>query len=286
MKKWRTSMKDFLKNTALIIIGSFIVGLSINVFFVPSHLLGGGITAIAILINAETGFNIALFTLLANIPIFIAAYVLVDRKFFINSLIGMISMTIALRLTEWVPVISNNLITCVIAGGVMGGIGGGMVLRQNGSDGGSDIILRILYKYFSISMGITNLLINAVILSVSAYFLGIDLVVASIASIYISSKVLNYIVEGLNYKRSITIVATNADEISDALIKEFEKGVTILEGKGGYSGEIKKIIMCTINPYQTPKLRAIVLKIEPTAFITITESSSVIGGGFKDKSLE
>jgi len=198
----------------------------------------------------------------------------------------MLSMTISLRLTEWVPVVSHNLITCVIAGGVMGGIGGGIVFRKNGSCGGGDIVLRILYKYFSISMGSANLIINTVILSVSVYFLGIDLVVASIASIYIYSKVMNYIIEGLNHKISITIVAKNADEISGALIKEFEKGVTILEGKGGYSGEIKKIIMCTINPYQTPKLRTIVLRIEPTAFITITESISVIGGGFKNKGLE
>ncbi len=279
-------MKDFLKNSTLIVLGEFIGGLAINEFFVPINLMGGGVTAIGILLNVETGFSIALFTLLINIPIFIAAYVLVDRKFFVNSLIGMISFSLSIRLTENVPVISNSLITCVIAGGVMIGISCGIVLRQNGSGGGIDIVMRVLYKYFSISMGSTNLLINAVILSVSAYFLGIDLAVASIASIFITSKVINYIIEGPNQKISVNIVATYSDKIADKIMNEFGKGVTIIEGKGGYSGDSKDIIFCTINPYQTPKLKSIVLDVDPTAFVTINEGVSVIGGGFKNKRLE
>lgn len=278
-------MANFLRNSTLIVLGEFIGGLAINEFFVPINLLGGGVTAIAILLNYETGFNIALFTFLINIPIFIAAYVLVDRKFFINSLIGMISLSLSIRLTENVPVISNSLITCVIAGGVMVGISCGIVMRQNGSGGGIDIIMRVLYKYFSISMGSTNLLINAVILSVSAYFLGLDIAVASIASIFITSKVINYIIEGPDQKISVNIVATYSDKLADKIMKEFGKGVTIIEGKGGYSGDIKDIILCTIHPYQTPKLKSIVLDVDPTAFVTISEGVSVIGGGFKNKSL-
>lgn len=275
-------MKTIIKTLAFIVLGSFLEGLAVNLFFKSINLLGGGFTALGILLHAKTGFSIALFLLLINIPIFVVAYLLVDREFFMYSLVGLLSVSIALKLTENVPQLSSNLITCVIAGGVMTGIGAGLRYRENGSAGGIDVIIRIINKYFSFSMGGMNLVINAVILTLSSFFLGIDLVIASIATIYISSKILNTILEGPLYKISVNIVSNKACEIAIALTKEFEKGVTILQGRGGYSGESKEIVMCTIYPYQTPKLKSIVLKIEPAAFITINEIMSAIGGGFKE----
>jgi uncharacterized membrane-anchored protein YitT (DUF2179 family) len=92
--------------------------------------------------------------------------------------------------------------------------------------------------------------------------------------------------EGPDQKISVNIVATYSDKIANEIMKEFGKGVTIIEGKGGFSGDAKDIIFCTINPYQTPRLKSIVLDADPTAFVTINEGVSVIGGGFKNKSLE
>lgn len=278
-------MLEIAKNLAFIVLGSFVEGLAVNMFFKPINLVGGGFTALGILLHANTGFSIALFLLLINIPIFLVAYLLVYRKFFLYSLVGMMSFSLALRLTDSAPQLSSSLITCVIAGGIMTGIGAGLRYRENGSAGGIDVIIRIINKYFSYSIGGMNLLVNAVILTLSAYFIGIDLVIASIATIYISSKIMNTIIEGPHYKISVNIVSNKADEIAVALTKEFEKGVTILQGRGGYSGELKEIVMCTIYPYQTPKLKSIVLKIEPSAFITINEIVSAIGGGFKENKL-
>ncbi|WP_027400383.1 YitT family protein [Anaerovorax odorimutans] len=273
------------KKIFLIILGAVIIAFGINLFYVPVNLLGGGITAIAILSNILLGTNIALVTFVLNIPILILGIFLVDKEFVFFSSLGMISMSIALKLTENIPTPSENPITCIIAGGVIIGVGAGIMLRNNGSGGGLDVISRILYKYFSIPMGNSSLGSNALILIFACYFLGIDIVVATIATIFISSTVVNYIIEGINYKRTVIIITEKADEIALALMKEFGRGVTITEVKGAYSGKQKKQMMCAINPYQTPKLRNIVLKIEPTAFVTITESISVIGGGFKNNKL-
>ena len=285
-ERTRDKVLTIIKQLLITILGSAVIGIAINLFYVPAGILGGGLTAIAILLNALIGTNVAYVTLLMNIPVLIAGYFFVDRHFMIFSTIGMFIMTAVIRLTQDIPTPSDNIITCIVAGAICIGVGAGLALRQNSSCGGLDVIARILYKYYSIPMGNTSLMVNAVILAVGCYFLGLDMVVFTILAIFISGRVINYMVEGINYKRTVFIVSEMADEIATALMEEFGKGVTITEAVGAYSGEHQKQIMCAINPYQTPKLRNIVLKLDSRAFVTITESISVIGGGFADKRLD
>jgi len=275
-----------IQKLLITIIGAAMVGVAVNLFYVPGGILGGGLTAIAIMCNILLGTNIALLALILNIPVLIAGYFLVDRPFMIYSSIGMLFMTLTIQLTQAIPTPLVNQLTCIVAGGVCIGVGAGIMLRYNSSCGGMDVVGRILFKYYSIPMGNTSLLANGVILTVGCYFLGLDMVVATILTIFISGRVINYMVEGINYKRTVIIISQNADEIAASLMEEFGRGVTITESIGAYSGETKKQIMCAIAPYQTPKLRNIVLKIDTCAFVTITESISVIGGGFKDRRLD
>lgn len=276
----------FLRKLVIVLAGSFIVGVSVNLFYVPAHLFGGGLTAIAIMCNDLFGWNIALLTLILNIPVLILGWFFVDREFMILSSLGMLGMTAGIHLSAELPPPSDNLFTCLICAGLVVGVGVGIILRQNASCGGVDVIGRILYKYYSISLGNTSLMLNILILGVGCYFFGLDVVAATIVLIFLIGRVINFIVEGINYKRTVIIISQRASQVADALMEEFGKGVTITDCIGAYSGEPKQQVMCAINPYQTPKLRNLVLSIDPRAFVTITESISVIGGGFKDKRLD
>lgn len=283
----RQSKKRYYgKKTALVILGGLIVGVGVTVFYVPGSILGGGITAISILSHELFGTNVALLTLLCNIPILIFGYFVVDREFMILSTVGMLAMTASMQMAELIPVPTENVLTCIIAGGFVVGGGAGIMLRQNGSGAGTDVICRAIYKYSSFPIGNSSLLVNGILVSLGGVVMGVDVAVATIATIFITGRMVNYIVEGVDYKRTVIIICERAGDISQALMEEFGRGVTITEVTGAYSGQKKVQIMCAITPYQTPKLRSIVLRLEPTAFVTITESISVIGGGFRGNKLD
>lgn len=278
-------VKYYLKKILYVVIGGLVCGMGVTVFYVPGSILGGGITAISILSHTLFGTNVALLTLVLNVPVLIFGYFVVDKEFMMFSTVGMFFMTVGMHLAEVIPVPTENVMTCVIAGGFLTGMGGGIMMRQNGSGGGTDVICRAIYKYTSFPLGTASLIINGILVSMGGLVLGIDVAVATIATIFISGRMVNYIVEGVDYKRTVIIICEKSDDIAQALMDEFGRGVTVSEVRGAYSGERKMQLMCAINAYQTPKLRSIVLRNEPTAFVTITESISVIGGGFRSNRL-
>lgn len=279
-------IKYYIKKVLMVIFGGLIVGVGVTVFYVPGSILGGGITAISILCHHVFGTNVALLTLVCNIPILIFGYFVVDREFMLLSTVGMLAMTASMHLAEVIPTPTENVLTCIIAGGFVVGAGAGIMLRQNGSGAGTDVICRAIFKYTSFPLGNASLVINGILVSMGGIVMGIDVAVATIATIFITGRMVNYIVEGVDYKRTVIIICEKAEAIAGALMEEFGRGVTITEVMGAYSGEKKQQLMCAISPYQTPKLRSIVLRIEPTAFVTITESISVIGGGFRGNRLD
>lgn len=272
-----------LKDILLIILGSFIVAVGVQLFYVPGNILGGGITAISIMLHIMTGSNVAITTFILNIPILALGYFLVNRQFMIYSTLGMIGMTGFMKLLEVVPIPSDSLFTCIVSGGLLVGCGGGIMLKCNGSGAGTDVICRIINKYTSFQIGSISLSINAVLVMLAAFSLGLDIAIATITTLFITTRVVNYIVDGLNYKRMVLIITDKGDEIAVALSEEFGRGVTISHVTGAYLGKEKSQIMCTINIHETPRLKKIVLDLDSQAFISMFECTSVIGSSFKSK---
>lgn len=280
----RKSQRPYrLKDILLITLGSFIVAVGVQLFYVPGNILGGGITAISIMMHIMTGSNVAITTFILNIPILVLGYFLVNRQFMIYSTLGMIGMTGFMKLLEVVPIPSDSLFTCIVSGGLLVGCGGGIMLKCNGSGAGTDVICRIINKYTSFQIGSVSLAINAVLVMLAAFFLGLDIAIATITTLFITTRVVNYIVDGLNYKRMVLIITDKGDEIAAALSEEFGRGVTVSHVTGAYLGKEKSQIMCTINIHETPRLKTIVLEDDPQAFISMFESTAVIGSSFKRK---
>lgn len=282
----RKSAGAWAVQAGLVIVGGVISGLGVGLFYMPINLLGGGLTAIAIFGRALWGWNVARMTLLMNIPVLIVGYFLVNRSFMVLSTIGMLAFTGGIQLAGYFPVPTDSVLACIVGGACLTGAGGGLMLRNNGSGGGTDVVCRILFKYFAIPIGNTSLGINSVLICIGGLFLGIDTVIYTILTLFINSRVVNYIVEGINTKRTVIVITERADEMAEALMEEFGRGVTMTDVVGAYSGQPKKQLMCAISPLETPKLRKIVLEIEPQAFVTITESIAVIGGGFRNRHLD
>lgn len=272
-----------IQDVFLLLLGSFIVGAGVQLFYVPGNILGGGITAISIMLHILTDSNVAITTFILNIPILILGYFFVNRQFMLYSTLGMIGMTGFMRLLEQVPPPSDTLFTCIVCGGLLVGSGAGLMLKCNGSGGGTDVVCRIINRYTSFQIGSVSLAINTGLVMMAAFFLGLDIAIATIATLFITSRVINYILDGMNYKRMVLIVTDRGEDIALALSSEFGRGTTISHVTGAYLGKEKSQVMCTINIHETPRLKSIVLQMDSQAFISMFECTSVIGSSFKKR---
>lgn len=267
----------------LVVLGSFLMAISVNGFLIPHQLLSSGVTGIGILLNYLMNIPVSLAIIILNIPIFIVGYRLVNKRFIIISFIGMISLSIFLSLTENLPMFVDDVLLSTIFGGVLSGVGAGIVFTNRGSTGGMDIVAVILRKYFSMNIGNTLLIINVLIVLASSLFFGIKLALYTMISIYVNTVMVDKVQEGLDRKKAIFVISGNHDKVANAIINQMHRGVTLLEGKGGFTQKPRRVIFCMVSPFQLARIREIVLDIDQNAFITVLDAAEVVGKGFKNK---
>ncbi len=271
--------KKLIFETLCIIVGTFIMSIAINGLFIPHRILSGGVTGIAVFLHLLLDYDISLVIVLLNIPLFILGYFFINRTFVTLSFIGMVCLSVFLTLTKDIVISTNEILSTILLGGVINGLGIGLIFRFNGSTGGSDIIGKIINKFFSFSLSTVGFAINTVIIGISATFFGMDLAIYTLATMFISSQVIRFVVEGLNYKRTVFIISNQHHEISKSIIKDLHRGVTVIEGMGAYSKKQRKLLYCVIGTRQVSKLKSLVKSIDPKAFVTIAVTSQVIGNG-------
>lgn len=263
----------------LIVAGAFIVSLSINGLYLRNELLTGGVSGIAILLSILIGCNTSLVIIMINIPIFIVGYKFINREFIIYSLVGMLSLSVFLELTKSVDFGAHEMLTTILLGGVINGLGLGLILRANSSTGGNDIISKILNKYFSYSISTLNFSFNFIIIGLSIGFFGLDKAIETLAAMYISAYTIKFILEGVNYKRTVLIITDKPVEVSEVINLSLHRGCTILEGKGAYTGQTRSILYAIISITQVAKMKMLLRHIDPDAFVNVFETRVVFGQG-------
>lgn len=263
-----------------ILFGSLIVSISVNGLFIPHRLLSGGVTGIAMLLHYFLDFSTGLVIFLINIPIFALGFSYISRRFAILSLIGMLSFSLFLVLTRNIRIPLDDLTLVAVFGGILNGIGMGIVFRRRGSLGGTDIVAVIFNRFASFSLGSVLMAINAIILTLSAIYFNIQLALYTMIAMYISTQVIDFVQEGLNYRKSIIIISDRAEEITSRILLKLHRGVTFLHGEGAYTHRQKEIIYCIIKTMELPKLKEIVSQIDPQAFMSVTDTKEVLGRGF------
>ncbi len=262
-----------------ILTGSFLCALSLNVFYIPGQLLSGGATGVALLLHYQFGWSTALMVVLINIPLFLLSWKLVSRDFFVYSLVGTAVFSVMVELTKDLRLAYDSRLTTVALGGILNGLGIGVAFRAGASFGGSDIISKILHKYFSFNMAAAGLVVNAGIVFFSIFIFGLDLAVLTLAAMFISSKVTSYVIEGMRYKRAVFIITGKDTDMAAAILAKIHRGVTVLEARGAYTGQSKSMLYCVISKRQVAPLRQIVKDTDPQAFVTVAEASQVYGYG-------
>jgi len=263
-----------------ILLGSLIIACSVNGLLIPHKLLSGGVTGLAMLLQYFFQLPTGLTILIINIPIFALGLKYISKRFAVLSLIGMLGFSFFLTLTRKITIPIDDLILVAVFGGILNGIGMGIVFRKRGSLGGSDIIAVIFNKYSSFSIGSVLMATNGIILLLSAVYFNVQLALYTMISMYISTQVIDFVQEGLNHRKSIIIISDKQEEITSAILEKLNRGVTFLHGEGAYTHREKEIIYCIIKTMELPKLKDLVTRIDPKAFMSVSDTKEVLGRGF------
>lgn len=267
------------RNFFFMTIGSFIIATSYLIFIEPNDLLAGGVWGVcAIIQHFLPQIPFGAYLIIFNIPLFIWAYKELSLDFTLYTIFVMLLESALLILFDGrLPYYTNDPLLACIFGGVLGGLGGGLIVSHHGSGGGLDIVGIILKKKSDISVGTVALTGNIIVITLAAFFFGFERGMYTMVSFYVTAYVFNQILEGWNRKRNVMIVTEKGKEVSDRLLGNLGRGVTIIKGQGAYSHHEKEILFCVVSRFELPILKEIIRVTDPESFVWINETYEVMG---------
>ncbi|WP_318615890.1 YitT family protein [Sporosarcina sp. YIM B06819] len=275
-------MKKRMIDLLFLVAGSFIFALAVNLFVIPNDLGEGGVTGLTIIAYYLFEWSPGLVNLILNSLLLIVGYKFLSKNTTIYTIIAVLFNSLFLHLTSDWRIASDEIIVNTIFGGVFAGIGIGLIIRVGGTTAGSTILASITHKYlgWSISYG---LLFFDMIVAFSSYFIiGAEKLMLTILMLYIGTKVMEYIIEGFNTKKAVTIISNKPDDIAQQVNEIMNRGVTVYSGHGYYSKEKKEILYIVISSPEVVRLKKIVKVADPDAFVAIHDVRDVFGEGFME----
>lgn len=273
-----------IKNVVFIVIGAALFAFGVVHFNMQNNLGEGGFTGITLLFYFLWDFNPAITNIILNIPLFIVGWKLLGRKTLLYTIIGTVSVSVFLALYQLNPVtidLQNDLTLAAISSGVFIGVGLGITLRYGGTTGGVDLIARIVHKYIGWSMGRTMFTFDFLVITLSLFtYLKLVEGMYTLVLVYIGARIIDFIQEGAYSARGLTIISKQYEIIAKAITQDMERGVTILDGKGFYTGEQQNVIYCIVGKNEIVRVKNIVKRIDPYAFVAVNTVHEVFGEGF------
>ena len=277
--------KDNLKDFLLITIGILLVAISVVYFFEPNSIAAGGITGLAIVINHYIPFiSIGPLVLIMDATLFVIALIAIGPKFGAKS----IYCSLLLSTSMWVMqkflpfTITNDLMLATIFGTLIAALGMAIVFNANASSGGTDIIAKILNKFFHIDIGKSLLAVDFIVTLLGAITFGINIGLYGLLSVIINGIAIDKVIEGFHVCKEVTIISKKNDEIGKFIMEELERGCTFLKGVGGFTGKDTFVLYAVLGRNEFIKLKQHISKVDPNAFITVGEVHEVMGEGFKN----
>jgi len=291
MKNFWLNSRDYI----LLALGALIQAVSLRIFFVPANLASGGVSGISQLINHFTGWPIGLMILIGNIPLFVLGWrFLGGRRFALRTAVAIVTYSLLtdllLKLPFFAPsgaasVLINDLKGDIflnsLYGAIISGIGYGLVYRARGTSGGSDILARILNKWRGVSMTQSYLVVDTAVILSAGFVFGWKQALYAMITLYVSGLVADTVLEGGGTVRTAMIVTSKPEDVSARVMENLERGVTVLEGMGAFTGTSKPVLYCVITRAEVATLKTIVNEIDPEAFMVIGVAHEALGEGFR-----
>lgn len=266
-------------------IGSILAAIGLEIFLIPNNIIDGGVVGISIMLSYLSHYPLGLFVFCLNIPFLILGYNHIGKTFVISTLFSISSLSIWVTVLHPIPGLTEDLLLAAVFGGITLGIGVGLIIRYGGSLDGTEIIAIILDKKTGFSVGEIVMFFNLFILSSAGLVFGWDKAMYSLIAYFIAFKMIDITIEGLDETKSVMIISEDSEIIAEKVMARLGRGVTILSGKGGYSGEERNVLYLVITRLEVVKLKVIIDEIDPNAFVTISGVHEVMGGRIKKRAI-
>ncbi|WP_406944050.1 YitT family protein [Halobacillus sp. SY10] len=273
-----------LKNIIWILIGSAIFSFGLVHFNIQNELGEGGFTGITLLLLYLFEWDPAIMNIVLNIPVLIIGWKILGRTTFFYSLIGILAVSVFISVSQNYMIefnLADDLTLAALFAGVFIGVGLGIIFRYGGTTGGVDIIARLINKYLGWSMGRAMFLFDALVIFVSIItYLEYTRGMYTLVAVFVGARVIDFIQEGAYAARGTTIISEKSEEISKRVMEEMDRGVTVLEGRGSFSGSKRDVLYCVIGKNEIVRLKSIIDHIDPHAFVAVSHVHDVMGEGF------
>lgn len=278
-RAWKRTLAD----AAFLILGTAVMAFAMTAFLIPHRLAAGGISGLAVILFYLFRLPVGLTIIAVNIPLFVVSYFILGSRVVVRSLLGTLLFSALVELFDYAfPfTATGDILLAAVYGGVIMGLGLGLVFRARGSTGGTSLISLILSRLTGLSIGQGLLGSDLVVILLAIFIFGAEVAMYAALALFVSSWVIDVVQEGLGLSKAALIITARGAAINDRLLNELSRGVTRLEGRGGFTGRSRELLLCVVGRPQVAQLKAIVQEADPEAFLIIGNATEVYGEGFR-----
>jgi uncharacterized membrane-anchored protein YitT (DUF2179 family) len=286
LQKEKLFSKKWFISYSMVVIGAFIMAAGYVYFISPHKIVPGGVFGISIVLHHLFGLPIGLTALVMNVPLTLIGIKILGPRFGVKTVVGFTLVSIFIDLLTWIwgerPLVADDVLLSSIFGGVLVGFGLGLIFKARATSGGSDIVAMIIGKYTKMPIGQLLIMIDSCVVIVGLIaFRDWRIPLYSWIVIFITGKVIDLVLEGMSYEKSLFIVTDKYEEIRDKIINDLDRGGTLIKGEGMYKGTEKKIIFTNVNRRELSMLQEYINIVDPNAFMTVINANEILGNGFK-----
>ncbi|BAH45551.1 MULTISPECIES: YitT family protein [Bacillales] len=265
----------------MLVLGSLVLATSFNLFLNPNQIASGGVSGLSTILHNLFGFSPAVVQWAMNIPLFLLGFKFLDRQYSMKAAVGSIVLPLCVMLTSHLQPLTTNLLLASIYGGIGVGLGIGIVFRGRGSTGGFSIATQILHKYSGISLGACVAVFDGLVILFAGIVFDPEKALYALIALFVTSKTIDIVQMGWNTSKVAYIISNETDTLRETILYDLDRGVTLLDGAGGYTGDARKVLMAVVSQSEVSKLKIMVRSVDPDAFIILCPAQEVLGEGFR-----
>ncbi|ARB39972.1 MULTISPECIES: YitT family protein [Mammaliicoccus] len=269
-----------LRDMILILAGSFIFATGVNAFIISANLGEGGVTGVSLILLYAFDISPAWSTFILNAILIALGYKFLSKRSTVYTIIAVIAISVFLGLTESWVVHTNEILINTIFGGFMVGLGIGLIVLSGGTTAGTTILARIAHKYLDVNTSYALLFFDLIVVMFSLTVMPLEKALLTVISLYVGTKVMDFVIEGLNPKKAVTIISQNPDQIAKMIDEQIGRGCTILNGRGYYSKKDTDVLYVVIAKTQLSRTKRMIRKFDENAFVVVHDVRDVLGNGF------
>ena len=280
----KINFKNFIKESIGMIVGCILISVALNMFFSPHTIAPGGLSGLSVVLSKVSGLSVSAIMLIMGIPLIFFSIKILDTKNAIKTLIGMLLLSLCISLTSSLSQVSvtDDVLLAAITGAILLGLGLGVVFSVDGSTGGTDLIPLMINKAIP-SIPLSKCLVcidGLVVMSSGIVNKNLETALYSAISLYVIVKMIDFIISGFDYSKCFIIITNEEEKLKEAIVNDIKRGITILDGRGGYTDSSKSVLIVAVNKKQEVHMKKLIKNVDKNAFIIVSKAHEVFGEGF------